>query len=185
MALWVPKRLLGRRRARARVTPLTSGPKAWFLFGQISKSHHCSSSSGIPCPVVVGTGVSRFSEESSRGSMCGFGWSTSLWPSAPPVQDGDGKVTLWVSEGPGTGLMGSPSAWGDKGPMGRLPPGSRQGLENRRGRRAEPQPSALQPPPGREAGGAGGHLQGRPRRGSPAVSRQPPSIAWPRGSPAW
>ena len=71
--------------------PLTSGPKAWILFGQISQSHHRSSSSGIPWPVAVGPGVSWLSEESSRGSVRGFGWSTSLRPSAPLYKVGTGK----------------------------------------------------------------------------------------------
>ena len=117
-SVWVPKRLFGRRGSRARVTPLTSGPKVWFLFVRISNFHHCSFNSGIPCPVWLGR-VSLGSLERVLGAPCVRFWveglSVALCSSS--VQGGDWEVTLRVTGGPGTGLMGSPGAQGDRGPI--------------------------------------------------------------------
>lgn len=142
-SVWVPKRLLGRRGARARVMPLTSGHKAWFLFVRISNFHHCSFNSGVPCRGGWGR-MSLCSLERVRVAPCVRFWVEGLSVALcfSSVQGGDWEMTLGVTEGPGTGLMGSPGAWGGGSNL-KVSPRSRQGLGNRRGRRAEPQPRAL------------------------------------------
>lgn len=104
-SVWVPKRLLGRRGARARVMPLTSGHKAWFLFVRISNFHHCSFNSGVPCRGGWGR-MSLCSLERVRVAPCVRFWVEGL------------SVALCFSSVQGGGLGNDP--WGNWGSRHRL-----------------------------------------------------------------